>query len=66
MAGSGGFEGYSDFSSKASYGAVMPILLLRSFLERIEREFSTTYIEPLHSLIESCKGNDISCKASIA
>mgnify|MGYP007006642503 CR=1 FL=1 len=66
MAGSAGDEICSGYSANTALGTGIPPLLLRSFLERIVREFSTTCIEPLHSLIVSYRGKDISCKVLIA
>ena len=66
MAGSAGDEICCGYSANAALGTGIPPLLLRSFLERIVRESSTACIEPLHSLIVSYRGKDISCKVPIA
>ena len=64
VAGSGLEVDWIGQSSLSHFGYAAPLGLLSNFLERIERDFSTTCIFALHSLIVSSAGSDILCKLS--
>jgi hypothetical protein len=64
MAGSG-LETYGiGCSSLSTLGDIAHLGFFSNFLERIERDFSTTCIFALHSLMVSSAGKDILCKLS--
>ena len=64
MAGSG-LETYGiGCSSLSTLGDIAHLGLFSNFLERIERDFSTTCIFALHSLIVTSAGSDMLCKVS--